>query len=319
MLKELNYLVNENGATALYFHKNGDGIIKRVKRGSSWQEDECVLKNACAGFGLYPDSDTVHIVTKTLLGELMYIVQNKKGRRKYILQKLPDDCSIIKIFLYPIRKRLNMLYSVKRGDRIFLMHCILTDNAKPNTVAQLRHGDFFVMSDRVYYNANDSSAGFSELSDEKPAYYIRIAQNCCVPYLYQGHIAFKSNGKIYFDNRELAKDEHADGIIITEHGSRLFVAWQSDGYLRYMPADSISNRPHAVIKPPSPAQIYGIWHDDDCHYFYGNHSDTELITYINPSPFDSMPEKAPEEFLLRRMENMKREIADLKKQLSQFA
>ena len=315
----MNYLANENGTTVLYFYKSGEGILRRIKRGSSWQEDECVFGDACEGFGLYPDRDVIHIVTQTTSKELMYILLTPKGRRKFILQKLPDDCSIIKIFLYPIRKRLNMLYSVKQGNNTFLMHCILTDNAKPNTVAKIKDNDFFVMADRVYYTVPDSSAGFSELADEKPAYYIRIAQSSSVPYLYQGHIAFKSNGKIYFDNRELCRDDDAEGIIITEYNSRLFVAWQSDGYLRYMPADSKSGRPHAVIKPPCPANIYGIWHNDDCHYFYGNHTATELITYINPSPFDSMPEKSPEEFLTRRMENMKKEIAELKNKLSHFA
>lgn len=315
MLCKLNYLIKENGTTVLYFHKNGDGIIRRAKRGSSWQEDECIFKDGCSGFGLYPDSNAVHIVTQTVLGELMYIISTASGRRKFILQKLPEDCNIIKIFLYPIRNRLNMLYSLKRGNDIFLMHCILTDNARQNTVAKIKDSDFFVMHNRVYYTAFDGSAGFSELADEKPAYYIRIAENSSVPYLYQGHIAFKSNEKIYFDNRALCKDPQANGVIITEYNSRLFVVWQSDGYLRYMPSDSQSGRPHAVIKPPFPANIYGIWHNDDCHYFYGNHTENELITYVNPSPFDSMPEKDPEEFLSRRMENMKKEIAELKNKL----
>lgn len=314
----MDYLVYENGNTVHYSHKKNFGIVKRTKHGISWSEYETVLGSGLSGFGLYPDSKSVHIITQTTAGELMYVVCTKNDRRKFILQKLPDDCRIIKIFVYPVNNRLNMLYSLKCGGELLLMHCILSEYARPNTVAKLRDGDFFTAAKRVYYTIPDGSAGFSELSDEKPAYYIRIAQSCSVPYLYQGHIAFKSNGKIYFDNRELCKDSNADGIIITEYNSRLFVVWQSGGYVRYLPADSNSNRPHAVIKPPLPVNMYGIWHNDECYYFYGSHSDKELITYVNPSPLDSMPEKSPEEFLSRRMENMKYEIAELKKQLSEY-
>ncbi|MBS7297987.1 MAG: hypothetical protein KIG65_02775 [Eubacteriales bacterium] len=315
----MNYLIKENGILTHYFYKCGEGLVKRAKRGSSWQESEVILKDATCVFGIYPDDNCVHIVTQTTENELMYIINTAHRKRKFILQKLSPECNIIKLFIYSIRNRLNMLYSVKHGDDILLMHCILTDNARPNTVAKLKDGHFFVISERVYYSIPDGSCGFSELSDEKPAFYIRIAQNCSVPYLHRGHIAYQSNGKIYFDNRELCKDSDAEGVIITEYSSRLFVVWQSNGYLRYMPADSPSNRPHAVIKPPAAAELYGIWHNEECHYFYGNHTGSDLTLYVNPSPFDSLPEKSPEEFLSRRMENMKKEIDELKHQLSQLA
>lgn len=314
----MDFLIHERGTLIHYFHKSGEGLMRRAKRGGSWQERECVLKNALSGFGLYSGGKTTHIVTATSDRELMYLTGSCGEYRRFILTKLPENCTVLKIFIYPIRNRLNMLYSVKVGEDIALLHCILGNNETPRTVSRLKDGDFFVSANRVYYVTPDSTAGFSELANERPTLFIRTIENSSLPYIYQGHIAFESGGRIYFDSRKLCSDDGAHGIIITEYASQLFVAWQSGGFVRYIAADSSTGRPHSIINPSRTPVLYGIWHDGELCSFYGSHSDSDLVTYINPSPFDSLPEKVPELYLCRRMENMRREISELRKKLTEY-
>lgn len=313
----MDFLIEENNLTAHYFYRSGEGLCRSYARGSSWQERECILRSAEGYFGLYTDGQKVHIVAPTADGELIYLTVSGSERRRFILKKLGDDRNILKLHIYPIRGRLNMLYTVALGGEILLMHCILGNNAMPHTVSRVRTPEFFVYANRVYYAVPDGSAGFSELADEKPELYIRTASNCSVPYLCDGHIAYESGGKIYFDSRELCSDAEAQGVIITEYDGRFFVAWQSGDFVKYIPADSTAGNAHCIINPSRRAQLYAIWRAGACDYFYGSHSDSELVTYINPAPFGSHASPATDH-LRRRLEEMKIEIAELKKQLAEY-
>lgn len=312
----MDYLIEENNTAVHYFVKTGEGLMRRSARGGSWQPRECILRGAHEGFGLYTDGKTVHIVTATDAGEMIYITGDDKSWRRFILKKLGQDFHILTIKLYPVRGRLNMLYTVSVKDEILLMHCILGNNAKPNTVSKLLTDDFFISNMRVYYAMPDGRTGFCELADEKPELFIRIADNCGVPYVFGGHMAYISNGKIYFDSRELCCDEEAERLIITESDARLFAAWKSGDFVRYLPADARSAQPHCIINPAREAKLYAVWRDDNLEYFYGSNSETELVTYINPSPFGPRTNCAADS-LRRRLEDMKNEINDLRRRLAE--
>ena len=312
----MDYLIEENNTAVHYFVRTGEGLVRQCARGGSWQPRECILRGAHDGFGLYTDGKTVHIVAATDEGELLYVTGSDKAWRRFILKKIGQDLRILTIKLYPVRGRLNMLYTVAVNDDILLMHCILGDNAKPNTVSKLLTDSFFISNLRVYYAIPDGRAGFCELADEKPELFIRIADNCGVPYIFNRHMAYISNGKIYFDSRELCCDEEAEQIIITESDARLFVAWKSRDFVRYIPADAKEAQPHCIINPAREARLYAVWRDDNLEYFYGSNSDAELVTYINPSPFGPRTSSASDS-LRRRLEDMKNEINELRRRLAE--
>ena len=314
----MDFLIEENGIAVHYFVKPGEGLARQSARGSAWQPRECILRGAKDGFGLYTDGNTVHIVSADENDELIYLVGSDKNWRRFILAKLDSSSQILTIRIYPVRGRLNMLYSVAKGDDILLMHCILGNNARPHTVSKLLCDNFFVYGMRVYYTLADGRTGFCELADEKPDLFIRISDNCSVPYLHDGNMAYTSCGRIYFNNREIAYDEGADGVIITETNGQLFVAWKSGDFVKYVPTDRPNARAHCIINPAREAQLFAVWRGEFCEYFYGSSSTDELVTYINPAPFGSRQPTASDS-MRRRLEEMKKEIAMLKKQLAEFS
>lgn len=312
----MEYLIKENGTLVHYFVRAGEGLERRSARASSWQPRECILRGAHDGFGLYTDGKTVHIVAVTDEGELIYLTGCKNTRRRFILRKLGQDSKILTIKLYPVRGRLNMLYTVLVNEDILLMHCILGNNAKPNTVSKLMSDSFFISDMRVYYTLPDGRTGFCELADEKPELFIRISDNWSVPYIYHGHMAYISNGKIYFDNRELCCNEGAEQVIITESDARLFVAWKNGDFVRYIPADARAEQPHCIINPAREAKLYAVWRDENMEYIYGSNSETELVTYINPAPFGPRT-YCTADSLRRRLEDMRNEINDLRRRIAE--
>lgn len=310
----MDYLTEENGSCVHYFFRAGEGICMQRARAQSWQPRECILRGGRDGFGLYPDNERIHIVTTNDYDELVYLVGTSADRRRFLLKKLSGDAKIRQIRLYSVRGRLNMLYSVSLNDEILLMHCILGNNARPHTVAKLAYEDFFIHGMNVYFTAADKSAGYAGLADEKPDLCIRLIENCSVPYLYGGHIAYIANGKVYFDKREVCADPDASGVIITESDARLYVAWKSGDYVRYLPADG-SSKPYCIINPSREAKLYAVVRSDSCEYLYGSNSESELVTYINPRPFGPRTQGAAD-LLRRRLEDMKTEITDLKSRLA---
>lgn len=312
----MDYLIEENNTPVHYFARAGEGLMRQCARGASWQPRECILRGARDGFGLYPDGDKIHIVTVTQADEMIYLIGKERDWRRFILKKLSPDVCVLTIKLYPVRGRLNMLYSVLMNDEILLMHCILGNNAKPHTVARLESDSFFISGMRVYYAMPDGRTGFCELADEKPELFIRIADNCGVPYIFAGHMAYISEGRVYFDSRALCCDEKAEEVIITESDARLFVVWKSGDFVRYLPADSAGKKPYCIINPAREAKLYTVWRNDAIEYFYGSNSETELVTYINPTPFGPQTQCTTDS-LRRRLEDMKTEISELRRKLAE--
>lgn len=313
----MDFLTQEQGQTVHYFIHAQDGLVRSCSRAGSWQPRERILCGAKDGFGLFCENEQVHIVTATKQNELIYLAGSGGDFRKFILASFGAEYQIHKICIYPVRGRLNMLYSVQNGENITLMHCILGNNAKPNTVSRMQSKDFFVSGMRVYFCTPGEAAGFCELSDEKPDFFIRMFEKSGVPYVSGGHIAYISAAGVYFDSRRICTDENAHGVIITEADARLFAAWKSGDYVKYLPADSTSGNPYCIINPSRTAKLYGVWRDGELIYFYGSNSDSELTTYINPHPF-GVSALGNTDVLRMRLEAMKSEIAELKQKLAKY-
>ncbi len=314
----MDYLTEENGVMAHYFCHRGDGLCRRSARGGAWQEHESILRGVHGSFGLYPDGSNLHIVAPTDNSELMYITGSSGSWRRFILKKLGDDKDILSIQIYSSCGKLHMLYSVRIENDIYLMHCKFGSNSIPDNVSKLNSGEFFISNDCVYYTLPDKCAVYSSLAGDKPSSFVRIAENSSVPYVYDGHIAFISEKKIFLDNRQVCYDPKADGIIIAEYDGRIYTVWKSGDFVRYICSDSQTNKAFSIINPSREAKLYAIWKNGRCFYLYGSDSGSELTTYINPAPFGSHSDSSRDQ-LRRRLEEMKQEINRLRRQLADYS
>lgn len=308
--------VTEESRGAAYYYVGAEGICRNRLRDGARGGRQCVLRGSYAAFGIFPERDAVHIVAASTDGELIYAKCTDGGAEKFILTKIPAGAKITKISLYPVRGRLNMLFCMQ-NDGDSLMHCILGNNALPHRVSALGCADFFVAMPRVYYVRPDGAAGFSELADERPEIFVRLANNASVPYVYAGHMIYLSGGKIYFDNREIFADEKASAPIITEADAQLFALWRSGEFVRYMPCPGGGKKPSCIINPSGELRLFEVLCGGRRQYFYGTCSPERVTFYVNSSPFGSAELTAAEN-LRRRMTEMKREIDELRAELSRY-
>ncbi|MDO4618770.1 MAG: hypothetical protein Q4B31_04520 [Clostridia bacterium] len=309
----MDYLIEENGRNTHYFLKEGFGLFKKQIR----EIKECVLDGNVTAFGLWGDGKITHIIAEKN-GELLYILSENGNNRKFIIQNLPDGVKILKIFIYPIENRLNMLYTAEISGNTYLMHQILSGGEKPKELLKTNSSDFLVRGKRVYLTNLNGDSGFFELSSENPTYFIKTSKNTGCPYILGTHTAFISDGKIFFDNRELAKDENAKNIIIMEYSGDIFLLWRSGDFIKYISASVPQDSPHTIISPDRFPILFALWINDECYHFYGSYLANGFTTYINQSPFSYLPEKASDSFLLKKMESMRLEINKLRDQLSKL-
>ncbi len=314
----MNYLIEENGRKMHYFLVKGKGIFKTRIFSTRVGVRETVLSGNVSAFGLCIKDNIVHIMAEKD-GELMYIISENGSIRKFIIEKIPSGVEILNIHLYPISNRLNMLYTLKISGDIHLMHLILAQNEKPKSLMKTVSPDFFVSDKRVYAVDKNGNSGFFELEGENPRFFIGMSKNSSCPYILSGHTAFFSGGKIFFDCREIAKEKDAKGVVILEYNNDIYVAWRSGDFVRYISATDKNDKPHTIINPSRMPTLFKLWQGEECYHFYGSFSATEIMTYINPSPFNYLPEKTKDIFLIRKMESMRREIEDLKNQLAELS
>lgn len=313
----MNYLIEENGRKMHYYLVKGKGIFKTRIFASRLGIRETVLLGNVTAFGLFVKDNTVHIMAQKD-DELLYMVSENRHTKKFIIEKIPSGVEILNIHLYPISNRLNMLYTAKISNDLHLMHLILASNEKPRSLMITSSPDFFVSDKRVYALNKNGDSGFFELEGENPKFFIQMSKNSSVPYILSGHTAFFSNGKIFFDSCEIAREDDANRVIILEYNGDIYVAWRSGDFVKYIIATDKNDKPHTIINPSRLPVLFTLWQGDECYHFYGSCSGTELMTYINPSPFNYNPQKNKDNFLIRKMESMRLEIEELRNQLSEL-
>lgn len=314
----MNYIIEENGTFAHYFYHNTDGICRNYIRNSIKQEKKIIFKDAVNTFGLYPDGVNVHIITVTKDNELLYIKGCGNTRHRYILRKLRDDEKVLKIELYTIKSRLHMLYSVQINNKIILASCMLGNNCMPYKIAELASYDFNIINNRVYFKSNTSDAYFYDLSGHERSHCVKLAENSDTAYTFNNHIVFISEGKIFFDYKELCRDEKAENIILSAYKDNLYAVWKSSDSIKYINTDMCEKAPHTVLIPSGKFLLYTVFSNGKHYLVYGNHSDTDIKIYMNSSVF-SPKNFTPYDSLKEKLEAMKNEIELLRNQLTDFS
>lgn len=310
----MDYIIEENGKYAHYFHHQTDGISRCYIRNGIIKERTSIYKNSASEFGLYYDGEKVHIVTSNN-EELIYLCGTKDSWHRYILKKIPHDTKIQNIQLYSYKSRLNMIYTAKNKEGINLIHCILGNNQKPHLIAKLKTAKFNIFGNRVFYTLPDGACGFSEIKDSMVLPFVKTAECCDSLYFCENHIAFISNSKIYFDYKELCKDQFASDIILCSTPTGLFAVWKSRGGIRYINTDTSENRPHTIINSLTEPKLFTVFKNGKRLHIYGNCSGKELITYVNTSLFSTVNHNITDT-VKTGLEELRKEIDELKKQLT---
>ena len=257
----MNYLIEENGRKMHYYLVKGKGIFKTRIFASRLGIRETVLLGNVTAFGLFVKDNTVHIMAQKD-DELLYMVSENRHTKKFIIEKIPSGVEILNIHLYPISNRLNMLYTAKISNDLHLMHLILSSNEKPRSLMITSSPDFFVSDKRVYALNKNGDSGFFELEGENPKFFIQMSKNSSVPYILSGHTAFFSNGKIFFDSCEIAREDDANGVIILEYNGDIYVVWRSGEFVKYIIATDKNDKPQTIINPSRLPIISTRWKGD---------------------------------------------------------
>ncbi|MBR4172862.1 MAG: hypothetical protein IKR46_00655 [Clostridia bacterium] len=323
-----NYLIMRNGTLEHYFYKSGIYVKKRPLSGI-WQEAEAVLLEGRDSFSVYLAKDgNVHLICTDYGGNLVYAVNSGGTWKKYILSKLGSDISVSDMRLYSVRGRLNLMYSVLYNGENLLVHCILGDRAKPNTVDTIETSHFFIKNGRAYYTNANGTLGYVNLADEKPSVFTPVYDDAHFGTVYnlsggKEHILFSRNSSVFLDAKELAHDTHLEMPILANIKNKIYIMWKNGSFVRYIASDDGENfgKPMRFMTSNRPVSLFAVQKVGEFINYYGYDSPRGVALLGNPDIFEnSAKTAAPSE--LENIKNMlnktQQDLSETKKELARL-
>lgn len=307
-----NFLILSNDSPEHYFFKPYEGIcVKKQSPSGSWQEHRPVLTDGGDIFCVYADSKgLVHLICTDSDNRLIYAIRKNDVWKKYTLSTLSKDIFISDIRIYPIKGRLNFLYSALYCGETLLVHCILGDHARPSTIATLETSHFYIKNSRIYFTNSQGTLGYSSLSDEAPSVFYPLAEDahfCTVSDLCGKEIMiFTRNSRLFINGEEILYDCRMEMPVFVRGADRSYVMWKSGSFIRYITTfngGATWSGPMCFMSTGISPSVFIAQQGEEYNMFYGYQSGSEITLLGAPDIF----EKSSASYC---------EIDELKKQLS---
>lgn len=331
----MDYLIKHSDKINHFFYKKNEGLCVRTKKHSLWQNHKSVFPNSTEVFSIFCDSsDNLHAICVSCENNLIYMYFKDNSWHDCTLTHINDEMRISDIILFETPIGLNILYTAKYLGEMLLIHCILGNNAMPNTVDKLSSPHFFVFNDNIYYTNSESVLGYKSVADGRPDRFNRLTEHAEMPYLASGFgksmITYKKSDSLYFQNRPVHKDPYAQNPILVEDEDKLFLMWQSGDFVRYISSADEGAHWSGVMQFVNSGRtpnLYAVSDNAKISFYYGNHSSTDLHIYIKSDLFACdkkerfsapLPDSAQVTKLNIMLELQKQEIVSLKKEIAQL-
>ncbi|MBE7015484.1 MAG: hypothetical protein E7417_01510 [Ruminococcaceae bacterium] len=273
-----------------YFSQSGSGIFMRQKGSDGlWSNSECVAENAKSSFWAYPDaSGMVHMIYADNSNNLTYAQRNKNKWKTHILTKFNAKLNPIRMQLYTVSGRLNILCSAEYKDEILLFHCILGDKAQPHKVCSLANSHFWIHNGSVYYTLKEGGICSTPLSDEKPQGYSTVCpfgENVSVYDVNGESILLTTHeNRLYVDKKEIIYDSRMEMPALMHSNETIYVMWKSGGYVRYITSQNNGETwtsPMRFAASGAEIQLYHVQNYEGTQIMYGYNTTTGLHIFAN--------------------------------------
>lgn len=281
----MNYLIKNGIGGEFYFSKPYEGIcMKRCDANGKFGEHTQIIPLGKEPFSVLKTPDTcVHVLCLNGQNQLIYAKKRNNIWKKHRICSLNPDITILKMQLYTVGGRLNLLYSAQINGEILLIHCILTGNAKPSCVSKLSNYSFCVFGNRVFYTAKNGILGFTSLDDEKPEFFNKLYSDAHSPVLWdfggKENLAFIHDSQLYIDGKEIVCDENIREPVFVKGSDRLYLMWKSSSFIRYISSFNGGvtwSEPMRFISTGEMPNIYSLQNDDDFSFYYGYERSSRL-------------------------------------------
>lgn len=306
-----NYLINRLSGGEHYFFKPYEGIcMRRSTPSGSYSEHTQVVALGRDNFSVFLASDgSIHLVCADAENMLIYANCRNNVWKRYILAKIPNDAVVLKMHLYAVRGRLNLLYSALFAGEYMLIHCILGNNAKPSTVSKLSCPHFFVYNNKVYYTNQDGNLGFTDLADEKPTVFNRLYDDADSVSVWEDcgkeFLIFVRNSRLFINGKEILYDSAIENPIFVKGNDRLYIMWKSGGFIRYISSfngGATWSEPMRFINTGIEPKLYAYCSKDVFRLYYGYETKNNL-TLLGVSDIFSVGLNSRENTELKEVKN----------------
>lgn len=322
-----NYILKHNGSVMHCFYIPNQGIFARTKAVNLWQNPKPIYPGSTDVFSVFCDSSNMlHAICVTPANEIIYLTFKNNFWQACTLTKLKPEMNIVSISLFETKIGLSMIYSAKYFGEILLIHCVLGNNALPETLDKISDLDFYNFKNHVYYSNSDGNLGYKDIYDGKSGNFNFLCDGGKSPYLitYNSNelITFKKDNKIYFQNKPVLEDSSASRPLLSSDKNRLLLMWQSGDFIRYVESfDCGGNWSNVMqyVNPGKASNIYHVVNNSKTYLYFGNHTSSTLHIYGKTDIFEPMPpflQKDPNQIkkLKILIELQKNEISELKKE-----
>lgn len=306
----MKYLTFDRNDKMMYYYKPYMGICS-VRLSDASKREEIICEKGTDRMFVHSDcSGTAHILSAVKENTGFIYTQISGGiKRSCELGGINGEISIQKVMLGANRIGMSIFYSAVYNGEYILVHCMLGDNAMPETVDKLKNEHFFLNNMKVYYTNENGILGSRDFSDGKPGQLVYNSEGI-MPYVRNINgeklTAYIHNGGVYVNGRRLADDKAAEAPVICSENGRNAIVWKSGMHIKAM----LSGRNDKVFTAAfgGEPELFVMSSGNNCRYCYGSCVNNDIRVFYSDDPFSEMLEENKD----NKIKRLNKEIDELK-------
>lgn len=312
----MKYLTFDNNDKIMYYYKPYVGICAVRLNGGAKREDILSTKGTDKLFVNMDNSGVTHIITSVKENTgFTYMQINSGVRRSCELGGINGEISIKRVMLGANKIGQSIFYSAAYKGEYILVHCLLGDNAMPETVDKLKNEHFFLHGMKVYYTNENGILGSRDFSDGKPGQLVYNSEGE-MPYVRtvgdERLITYIHDGGVYANGCRIADDREAEQPVVCSEKNKSIVVWKSGMHIRAAYPDN-GNKVLTAASGGNPEMLV-MSNGVDCRYYYGSVLNGEIRTFYSDNPFSERNEEDKED-KIKRLEKEVGELKDIIRQM----
>ena len=315
------YLTISKNKYKLYYKINS-GICESTILYDRLTDSKIILNDVKDNFFVYKDNKNTHMIAVSNKNELIYMCFVNDNWQKFVISKLNPKIEIKKIMIGVSNSRQNLFYSAKYEDELILVHCVLGNNARPETIDRLYDENFFVSGDFVYYSNQNKEICKQNFSDGKPCIFTKIL-NGNMPYIASinetRYLVSICDNNILINNEMISSDPYSEFPILQYDNNSVILLWKSGDFLKYIPINKEKpQKPLRFLTGNKPPEIFVLSDGVFTKYFYGTllNSSLRFFPNLNLSDYESnLSENNISSIKSSKINELNKIIFDLKKDI----
>lgn len=314
-----NYIILRNNVHEHFFVNKTDEIVFHIKDNSTAFTP--VQSNAIGDFGLFFDErKNIHIVNSDRKNNVIYTLIKNNNISHHILLSAKLNLALSDFSIKMHNGILNLFYIAETGGELFLIHCVLGNNALPAVISKINDKNYFLHEGRIYFSDSDTTLGYCDFSDGKPDKFMPLFKNSHSPYLCgsesRKHITWKCGNDIILDGSPIITDKNAQLPIIID-GDNPMLMWKSGELINYINISEPNSAPMRFVSTGKSPQLFCVQNHDYFTYFYGTFTDGKVSIFGKSDIFPQSENNTSPDLMqiMRMLNNVQKEINDIKAQI----